>query len=241
MVDGPAGSPGETDRANSSDAAADDGQAPTGPASRASEVSRTVAASWRDGGGGTYDAWADTFERDLYATGYRLPAMLAAAVVAHVPPEAGAILDAGCGTGAQAEPLAMLGYRLVGIDLSERMLVHAAGKGIYEALHVAAVGPSIDVNAPDGGPFAAAIACGVITPGHAPPDAFEGLIGAVRPGGTVAFTLRDDPAMDSAYAARMEVLEGEGRWTLAFRSAPFAGMPYGKAGITHRMHVYRVR
>lgn len=213
-----------------------------GNAARAAAATRTVAASWTDGSAATYDGWADTFERDLFASGYRLPAMLAAAVVRHVAPSDGPVLDAGCGTGAQAEPLAMLGYGpLVGIDLSERMLAHAKAKGIYDALHVAAVGPSIDVNAPDGGPFAAAIACGVITPGHAQSDAFEGLIAAVRPGGTVAFTLRDDPAMDPAYAVRIDALEGEGRWTLAFRSAPFAGMPYGEAGITHRVHVYRVR
>lgn len=216
----------------------DDADAGTN-ARRADEAAHAIARSWTRGGGGTYDAWADTFERDLYATGYRLPAMLAAAVVAHVPADAGAILDAGCGTGAQAEPLAMLGYRLTGIDLSERMLAHAAGKGIYDALHVAAVGASIDVTAADGGPFAAAMAGGVITPGHAPPEAFDGLINAVRSGGAIAFTLRDDPSMDPAYAERMRVLEGEGRWTRLFRSNPFAGMPYGNAAVTHRVHVYR--
>jgi predicted TPR repeat methyltransferase len=45
------------------------------------------------------------------------------------------ILDAGCGTGLAGDCLRVLGYgELVGIDLSEPMLAHAARLGIYAAL-----------------------------------------------------------------------------------------------------------
>ena len=206
-------------------------------ATRAGNAARAGEASWA--GEADYDAWADRYERDLFASGYRLPAMLAAAVARHVAPGDGAVLDAGCGTGAVAEPLAMLGYRVVGIDPSPRMLAHAGAKRIYAALHGAAVGARIDVPpGPLGTPFAAAMAGGVLTPGHAPPEGLDGLLAAVRPGGAVAFTLRDDAAMDPAYIERAEALERDGRWRRAYRSEPFAGMPYGQPDVTHRVHVF---
>ena len=214
-----------------------EGTGAAGHAVRSAEAGRAVEASWDDGGTATYDAWADGYERDLFAAGYRLPAMLAATIARHVEPGEGTVLDAGCGTGAVAEPLAMLGYRLVGIDLSPRMLACAREKGIYEALHEVAVDARIGVS---GGPFAAAMAGGVLTPGHAPPEGMDGLIGAVRPGGIVAIMLRDDEAMDPAYAARMAALEASGRWARLMRSEPFAGMPYGQPEIMHRVHVLRV-
>ena len=186
-----------------------------------------------------YDAWAPAYERDLFAVGYRLPAMLAVVVARHLSPESGPILDAGCGSGAQAEPLAMLGYGpLVGIDLSEGMLDAARAKGIYAELHLTGLGPTVDV--PGEGAFAGAICCGALTPGHAPPDGMDGLLAAVRPGGLVAMTLRDDADMDPAYAARADALVADGRWRRAFTSPPFRGMPYGEPGITHRVHAFWV-
>ena len=174
--------------------------------------------------------------------GYRLPAALAATVARHAAPDDGPLLDAGCGTGAQAEPLALLGYRpFVGLDPSERMLAVARGKGIYAALHRGPLGPDLDP-APLGAPggFAVAIACGCLTPGHAPPEGLDGLARAVRAGGLVALTLRDDAAMDPAYASRAVALEREGRWHRLHRSAPFRGMPYGEPSMTHRVYAFRV-
>lgn len=202
-----------------------------------------VIASWsvtdRSKQTAHYDAWADKFERDLYATGYRLPAVIAAVVARHLSPDAGEVLDAGCGTGLQAEPLALAGYGpLVGIDLSEGMLAKAHAKGIYDQLHRTAVDERIDLA---DGRFAAAIAAGVLTPGHAPPEALAGLARVVRKGGYVAATLRDDPEMDPAYIARAERLESEGVWRLVYATEPFAGMPYGELGhVTHRVRLYQI-
>ena len=76
-----------------------------------------------------YDEWAKQYEPDLCALGYRIPAMIAATFVRFVPAETAPILDAGCGGGIQAEPLAMLGYGpSVGIDLSEGMIAVARAK-----------------------------------------------------------------------------------------------------------------
>ena len=70
-----------------------------------------------------YDNWAVQYEADLCAMGYRILAMITAVFTRYVPVGTAPILDAGCGGGIQAEPLAMLGYGpIMGIDLSDGML-----------------------------------------------------------------------------------------------------------------------
>ena len=78
-----------------------------------------------------YDDWAESYEADLCATGYRIPAMIAAVFTRYVPADAAPILDAGCGGGIQAEPLAELGFGpMTGIDLSDGMLEIARSKAL---------------------------------------------------------------------------------------------------------------
>lgn len=57
-----------------------------------------------------YDAWAAQYEADILKAGYRLPYVAAAVVAHHLSPATRPILDAGCGTGLQVEPLILLGY-----------------------------------------------------------------------------------------------------------------------------------
>jgi SAM-dependent methyltransferase len=49
----------------------------------------------------------------------------------HLPPPPGRVLDAGCGTGRHLLPLAQMGYRAVGVDLSQAML-QAAQQALRE-------------------------------------------------------------------------------------------------------------
>ncbi|WP_163597484.1 class I SAM-dependent DNA methyltransferase, partial [Klebsiella pneumoniae] len=64
---------------------------------------------------------------------YRAPELVAEAVAASQ--EAGttglAILDAGCGTGLCGPSLRPFADRLIGIDLSRKMLERAAARGCY--------------------------------------------------------------------------------------------------------------
>jgi predicted TPR repeat methyltransferase len=60
-----------------------------------------------------YDGWASKYDADLMAMGYRLPWMFAACVLRHIPFGIGPILDAGCGTGLQVEPLHLAGLARV--------------------------------------------------------------------------------------------------------------------------------
>jgi SAM-dependent methyltransferase len=49
-------------------------------------------------------------------------------LLAHLPPTPAAVADLGCGTGSLAVLLAQHGYRVQGLDLSERMIALAAAK-----------------------------------------------------------------------------------------------------------------
>lgn len=62
-------------------------------------------------------------------------ALLAAQIAylrGHLPPPPGRVLDAGCGTGRHLLPLAQMGYRMVGLDLSRAML-RAAQQALSES------------------------------------------------------------------------------------------------------------
>ncbi|QFS82519.1 Ubiquinone biosynthesis O-methyltransferase [Roseivivax sp. THAF40] len=201
-------------------------------------LERVYGAQNSDEARAAYDDWADAYERDLCAMGYRLPAAFASVFAAHVPRDAGPILDAGCGGGIQAEPLALLGYGpLTGIDLSEGMLAVARAKGLYAELRQMALGGRLDF--PDDH-FAVSYACGCISPGHAPASSFEDLTRVTRPGGLVLFSLRADAGQDPAYPEAVAQLAASGRWREVFKTAPFQSMPYGEPEITHRVHVYEV-
>ena len=131
------------------------------------------------------------------AMGYRIPALMAALFVRHVPDVRTSILDAGCGGGLQAEPLKLLGYQnITGLDLSEGMLKIAETKDIYQRLVQHSLGNGLPFNP---NTFGVTLSCGTITQGHAPPSSFQDLIDVTKPGGKIIFTLRDDPDIDPAY------------------------------------------
>ncbi|NKB25992.1 MAG: methyltransferase domain-containing protein [Kiritimatiellae bacterium] len=186
-----------------------------------------------------YDNWAARYEADLCAMGYRIPAMIAAVFVRYVPQGCFPILDAGCGGGIQAEPLAMLGYGpIVGIDLSDSMLEVASSKNFYSELKQATLGETLDF--PDNY-FGAVISSGTITPKHAPPHSFEELVRVTRADAPIIFSMRDDPLQEPEYPAMLGKLENEGKWESVFEGPGFHSMPYSEPEITHRIHVYKVR
>lgn len=200
------------------------------------KVLNSYAATSPDAQQAAYDTWADSYERDLCAMGYRLPALATGAFTRFVAPDCGPILDAGCGGGIQAEALAQLGYGpLIGLDLSDGMLEVARQKGIYADLHQGALGQQLDL--PDGS-MQAVLCIGTITPNHAPPESFDGLITVAAPGAPIVFSLRDDADQDPAYPARVAALSDMGAWSEVWSSDSIRSMPYGAPEVTHRIHVY---
>ena len=95
---------------------------------------------------------------------------MAAAATRFIQDNNAPILDAGCGGGIQAEPLAMLGYgTITGIDLSEGMLEVARAKDFYHELRQMTLGEKLDF--PDD-QFAAIISSGTIIPASCSPEEF---------------------------------------------------------------------
>ena len=86
-----------------------------------------------------FDEFAESFDAVLGRLEYRAPELVADALAARLgEPEADRdILDLGCGTGLCGPLVAPYKSRLVGIDLSEKMLRRAVKYGVYDRLAIA--------------------------------------------------------------------------------------------------------
>jgi predicted TPR repeat methyltransferase len=84
----------------------------------------------------TFDSFAASFDSKLAKLLYRAPALVAEMLKQSgvAPAKSLDILDAGCGTGLCGPLVAPSARRLVGVDLSERMLDQARGRNVYDEL-----------------------------------------------------------------------------------------------------------
>jgi predicted TPR repeat methyltransferase len=82
-----------------------------------------------------FDSYADDFDEHLVKVlRYRVPEGLAAPLVQLHPQPFSSALDLGCGTGLCGQLVRPLVQRLVGLDLSPRILDQARARGVYDAL-----------------------------------------------------------------------------------------------------------
>lgn len=86
-----------------------------------------------------FDGMADHFDEHLHRLEYRAPELIGSAVAAGLgqPGASLDVLDAGCGTGLCGPSLRPYARRLVGVDLSPRMVERARTGGDYDELAVA--------------------------------------------------------------------------------------------------------
>ena len=202
------------------------------------KLEKVYNAKTREQSQAAYDEWSKTYEADLLSYGYRVAVVAATVWARFVDIDSGPILDAGCGTGLQSEPLNLAGFGpITGIDLSPGMLAIAKQKNIYAELHETALGEKLDF-ADDS--FANTISVGTITPGHAPPNSFDELIRVTRKDGLIIFGMRVDELQDPAYLAMMAEYEDEGRWSKTFETDGFASMPLGEPDVINKVFVYKI-
>lgn len=169
-----------------------------------------------------YDRWAETYDAEMAASGYRHPSICVALLARHLPPHSSPILDAGAGTGLIGEWLQILGYpRVEALDISPGMLAVAAGKGVYAALHRAALGGRLPF---DDGAFAGVICAGVFTTGHVGPEGVDDLIRICRPGGVVVLTVKDT-VWEGGFADHLVRLEEAGQVKRIDETPPYVSMP----------------
>ena len=185
-----------------------------------------------------YDSWAEDYERRILSYGYSTPAVAAWFLGRLAGPEAGAVLDAGAGTGIMGAVLAPLGYEgMVGIDVSRSMLEFAREKGVYEELRQMELGKPLDL--PDDA-FAAVVSTGVFAAGHAPPGSFDELLRVTKSGGHIIFSVRTDVYVEEGFEEKQRALEDEGRWQPVASSEPFAHLRHENPDLKVQIFAYRV-
>jgi ubiquinone/menaquinone biosynthesis C-methylase UbiE len=169
-----------------------------------------------------YDRWAETYDADMSANGYRHPTICLALLARHVPRGAAPLLDAGAGTGLIGEWLSITGYPEVeALDISAGMLKQAERKKVYTRLHQLALGgplPFAD------GYFAGIVSAGVFTSGHVGAEGLDELIRICRPGGALVLTVKNT-LWKSGFADRIAGLVTSGHVTRAEETQPYVSMP----------------
>lgn len=187
-----------------------------------------------------YDAWAARYDEDMVGLGYVNPSLACGLVGRYVQDTSARILDAGSGTGIIGRLLSLLGYEdLTAMDLSQGMLDRAAELGAYRALRQMDMSKRLDF---EDDAFDACVASGVLTVGHAPPQALDELVRVVRSGGVLVISVTDEAFEAGGFGARMEALSEAGRWQRVTVTKPYIPLPGASAETGHgsRMFVYRV-
>ena len=139
-----------------------------------------------------FDRFAASFDDQLQRLEYRTPSQLAAQFETFVAARnlaVNIVVDAGCGTGLLGVELAPTGRRLVGVDLSEKMLDQARRRGIYDRLVHSELTDYLDDIICD-----AIVAADVFNYFGDLRPVFDVSAGAIGEGGVLAFTIeRGDP------------------------------------------------
>ncbi len=188
-----------------------------------------------------YDEWARDYDEQLWASGNPYIAIAAGLVGRHVHDYDARLLDAGCGTGNMAQVLHQMGYdRIDGLDPSAGMLEVARRKNVYRELHPLYLDAEIDLPPAS---YDAVVAAGVLTHGHAPPAALDGILALTRPGGIIVFSLSRIAYDDYGFRERIDALDAAGKWELLDRSRLFRTYPFSEreAHLRHWVLAYRKR
>jgi len=149
----------------------------------------------------TFDSFAGSFDAKLAKLLYRAPALVAAMLA---DPDVGAskhldVLDAGCGTGLCGPLIAPYARRLIGVDLSERMLAQARARNVYDELIQCELTAYLR-DCP--GAFDAIVSADTLVYFGPLEDVVMASAAALRPGGRLIFTVEElsDAAAGAGYS-----------------------------------------
>ena len=138
-----------------------------------------------------FDAFADSFDGVLADLSYRAPEYVAEAVEKYDFPAPPAGLDLGCGTGLCGAAMRKRGIALAsltGVDLSEKMLEKAAGRGVYTELMQSDILTFLPARP---AAFDVIVSSDVFTYLGELSELFAGLAAALKPKGRLAFTVSE--------------------------------------------------
>ena len=139
-----------------------------------------------------FDRFADHFDESLERLEYAAPTLIRDALRATIPPNdrGSDVLDIGCGTGLMGPLLRPGARRLIGVDLSARMLDKARARGVYDELHEAELVAYLRAHP---AAFDVITCADTFVYFGALEEAFEASAAALRPGGILAFTVESEP------------------------------------------------
>ena len=183
-----------------------------------------------------YDDWSSDYEQHMQAVGYTHPAIVASMLSRLLPAGNSPVLDAGTGTGILGGILAALGYsNLNGFDASEGMLRQAQAKGDYQDLRLGLLGQKLDY---DNDTFAACVASGVFTQGHAPLEGLNELVRITRPDGYIVFTI-SRTYMGENFNAFSKTLSDLEKWQRVDVSNQYDSAPLAKEALVSQAFAFR--
>lgn len=161
-----------------------------------------------------YADWADDYEADVTARGYRTPDRLAAALAACAATDS-VILDFGCGTGIGGAALRRAGFLTIdGTDVTAEMLDKAAARDIYRRTWLG----TPDEMGFDKGFYDVIVAVGVISLGAAPAETLAPLVALLDVGGLLAMSFNDPTLEDQSYTDALHEQVAQGHAALIFRA-----------------------
>lgn len=160
-----------------------------------------------------YADWAETYDAEVGARGYRTPGRVAAALADHADRRS-EILDFGCGTGLSGLALQARGFQTIdGTDITAEMLAKAASLGLYRKTWLSDPG---DLSFGRGA-YDVITAIGVISLGAAPAELLAALMAKLDPGGVLALSFNDPTLADDSYANALGTEVSQGRAEVVFR------------------------
>jgi predicted TPR repeat methyltransferase len=167
-----------------------------------------------------FDHYAKDFDRALTeGLNYSAPALLLAAVAATGRTGFDAMLDLGCGTGLAGAAFRDKVHRLVGVDLSPRMIEQAQAKNIYDRLDVGDVAEFLAAENAGGEKYDLVLAADVFAylPDLVP--VARAAAEVLQPGGLFAFTLESHGGEGVELTETLRYSHGAGHVRTALENA----------------------
>jgi predicted TPR repeat methyltransferase len=139
----------------------------------------------------TFDDFADSFDHQLEGLQYRAPQVLCQAAKAEFAAAGEGtlnVLDLGCGTGLCGPLFGPIARRLVGVDLSSKMLAKAAARGCYQQLNFSELSRYLQACTEQ---FDVVVAADVLCYFGSLTETFEAVRRVLTPNGRFFFSLED--------------------------------------------------